>query len=46
MVEAFGRGIDFLLLFRPIDNPQALDIFFKGFCVHATVITVSSFFTM
>jgi hypothetical protein len=31
MVEAFGRGIDFLLLFLPLDNPQVLDIFFKGF---------------
>jgi hypothetical protein len=32
MVEAFGRGIDFLLLFLPLDNPQILDFFFKGFC--------------
>jgi hypothetical protein len=32
MVEAFGRGIDFLLLFLPLDIPQVLEIFFKGFC--------------
>jgi hypothetical protein len=31
MVEAFGRGIDFLILFLPLGNPQILDIFFKGF---------------
>jgi hypothetical protein len=31
MVEAFGRGIDFLLLFLPLGNPQVLDILFKGF---------------
>jgi hypothetical protein len=31
VVEAFGRGIDSLLLFPPLDNPQVLNIFFKGF---------------
>jgi hypothetical protein len=31
MVEAFGRGIDFLLLLPPLGNPQVLDILFKGF---------------
>jgi hypothetical protein len=31
MVEAFGRGIDFLLLFLPLVIPQVLDIFFKEF---------------
>jgi hypothetical protein len=31
MVEAFGRGVDFLLLFPPFVNPQVFDIFFKGF---------------
>jgi hypothetical protein len=44
MVEAFGRGIDFLLLFPPLGNPQVLDIFFKG--LQATVVPFSSFFTM
>jgi hypothetical protein len=34
MVEAFDKGIDFLLLFLPLDNPQVLDFFFKGFCVY------------
>jgi hypothetical protein len=32
MVEAFCRGIDFLLLFLPLDIPHVLDIFFEGFC--------------
>jgi hypothetical protein len=45
MVEASGRGIDFLLLLPPLGNPQVLDIFFKGL-MHATVVPVSSFFTM
>jgi hypothetical protein len=31
-VEAFGRGIDFLLLFLPLDIPQVLDISLEGFC--------------
>ena len=31
MVEAFGRGVDFLLLLPLLGNPQVLDIFFKGF---------------
>jgi hypothetical protein len=44
MVEAFGRGIDFLLSFLPLDDPQVLD-FSRDF-VHATVVPVSSFFTM
>jgi hypothetical protein len=45
MVEAFGRGIDFLLLFLPLDNPQVLDFSSRDF-VHATVVPVSSFFTV
>ena len=32
MVEAFGRGIDFLLLFAPLGNPQVLDIFEREMC--------------
>jgi hypothetical protein len=42
MFEAFGRGIDFLLLFLPLNIPQVLDIFSRDF-VHATVVPVSSF---
>jgi hypothetical protein len=29
-VEAFSRGIDFLLLFHPLGNPQVLNIFLQG----------------
>jgi hypothetical protein len=29
MIEAFDRGIDFLLLFLPLDIPHDLDIFLK-----------------
>jgi hypothetical protein len=45
MVEAFVRGIDFLLLFLPLDSPQVLDISSRDL-VHATIVPVSSFFTM
>jgi hypothetical protein len=45
MVEAFGKGIDFLLLFLPLGNPQVLT-FSSRDLVHATVVPVSSFFTM
>jgi hypothetical protein len=31
VVEAFGGGVDFCLLFLPLGNPQVLDILFKGF---------------
>ena len=30
VVEAFGGGVEFYLLFPPYGNPQILDIFFKG----------------
>jgi hypothetical protein len=32
MVEAFSRGVDFLILFLPLDIPQVLDIFLERFC--------------
>jgi hypothetical protein len=45
MVEAFDRGIYFLLLFLPLDNPKSLTFSSRDF-EHASVVPVSSFFTM
>jgi hypothetical protein len=32
MVEAYGRGFDFLLLFLPLAFSHGLDTLLKGFC--------------